>query len=103
MLLRLVTLLAAQLFDLATFGVMVGRHGVAAEANPTVGNLFVELGMPAVALLKILLIVAVGALAVAAWARGGRGAWMLVGVAPIAIAIIAGVFGGYTNAVAYLG
>jgi hypothetical protein len=102
-LLRLVTLFVAQSFDLATFSAMVARHGVAAEANPLVGGLFLTLGMPAVAMAKLLLVVLVAALAVAGWARGGRGTWALVGIVPVAIAIAAGLLGGITNTWAYLG
>ena len=46
--LRLATLALAQAIDLATFSMMVARHGAAAEANPLVNDLFVTLGMPAV-------------------------------------------------------
>ena len=103
MLLRLVTLFVAQSFDLATFSVMVGRHGVAAEANPLVGTCSCRSGCRPSPSLKLLLVVFVGALAVAAWARGGRGSWALVGIVPVAFAIVAGLFGGITNTWAYLG
>ena len=102
-LLRLVTLAVAQSLDLITFTVMVERRGVVAEANPLVGDLFVAHGLAAVAALKILLVLLIGALVVAAWARGGRGVWMLVGAIPLTLAIAAGIFGGWTNAMAYLG
>ena len=101
--LGLATLVLAQSLDLVTFSVMVGRRGVAAELNPLVGGMYVHLGMPAIVAAKILLIVLVGALAIAGWARGGRGVWWLVGAIPVAIAIAFGLIGGYTNAVAYLG
>jgi hypothetical protein len=97
------TLFVAQSFDLATFAVMVGRHGVAAEANPLVSHLFVEFGMPAVTAVKLLVIVEVAALAVAAWARGGRGVWRLVGLVPLGLAIAVGLVGGITNTLAYFG
>ena len=101
--LRIATLFLAQVFDLATFGIMVGRHGAAAEANPLVSDLFVSYGMPAVVFAKLALIVLVGALAVAASARGGRGVWSMVGGLPIALAITAGLIGGISNAAVILG
>lgn len=103
MLLRLGTLALAQLLDLTTFLVMVARRGVEAEANPTVVGLFVAAGPSAVAAVKILLVILVAALAVAAWSRGGTGAWRIVGVVPLAYGIAAGLFGGFTNLVTYLG
>ena len=47
---RFMTLAIAQAFDFATFSVMVRLHGVVAEANPLVKNMFLQLGTPAVAL-----------------------------------------------------
>ncbi len=101
--LRLATLALAQAVDLATFSVMVARHGAAAEANPLVSDLFVTLGLPAVVVAKLALIVLVGALCVTSAARGGRGVWSLVGGLPLALAIAAGLIGGITNAATLLG
>ena len=95
--LRLVTLALAQAFDLATFSVMVARHGPAAEANPLVSDLFVTHGMPAVLVAKIALVVLIGALSVAAAANDRRGVWSIVGGLPLALAIAAGLIGGITN------
>ena len=96
--LRLATLLVAQSFDLATFSLMVARHGTIAEANPIVVDLFVSYGMPAVVLAKAALVVLVGALSVAAWSqRGGTRVWAFVGGLPLAIAIAFGLIGGITN------
>ena len=96
--LRLATLVVAQSFDLATFSLMVARHGTIAEANPIVVDLFVSFGMPAVFLAKAALMVLVGALSVAAWSqRGGTRIWSLVGGLPLAIAIAFGLIGGITN------
>ncbi|HET7168584.1 MAG TPA: hypothetical protein VFI69_05235 [Candidatus Limnocylindrales bacterium] len=100
--LRLVTLLLAQALDLATFSVMVGRHGPIAEANPIVSDLFLAYGMPAVVFAKLTLVVLVGALTAAAWARGRRGVWSVVGGFPLAVAIAVGLIGGITNAATYL-
>jgi hypothetical protein len=101
--LRLATLALAQAIDLATFSVMVTRHGAVAEANPIVSNLFVTLGLPAVALAKLALVVLVGALFLASAARGGRGVWSLIGGLPLALAIAAGIIGGITNTAVLLG
>src|SRR6476660_8178946 len=101
--LRLATLCLAQALDLATFSVMVARHGTAAEANPFVSDLFDAFGMPAVVAAKLALVCLIGALCIAAWGRGGRGRWATVGGLPLALAIAAGLIGGITNTAAFLG
>ncbi len=100
--LRLATLFIAQAFDLATFSAMVARHGAAAEANPIVTGLLGSHGMPAVVMVKLALVLLVGALSVAAWSQGRRGVWSLVGGLPLALAIAAGLVGGITNAATLL-
>src|SRR4249920_4109357 len=80
--LRLATLFLAQAFDLATFSVMVARHGATAEANPIVSDLFDSFGMPAVAFAKLALVLLVGALFIAASSRGRRGVWAMIGGLP---------------------
>src|SRR4051794_20080159 len=60
--LRIATLALAQALDLATFAVMVARHGPLAEANPVVADLYGEMGMPAVALAKFALVLLVAGL-----------------------------------------
>lgn len=101
--LRLATLALAQGIDLATFSVMVARHGAAAEANPLVSDLFTTLGLPAVLAAKIALVTLIGALCVASAARGRRGVWAMVGGLPLALAIAAGLIGGITNTAVLLG
>lgn len=100
--LRVVTLFLAQSFDLATFSIMVARHGAGAEANPVVSDLFNSYGMPAVVIVKLVLIVGVAALALAAAGQGSRKMWAFVGGLPVAVAIAAGLIGGITNAATYL-
>ena len=100
--LRLATLVLAQGLDLATFSVMVARHGAAAEANPLVSDLFDTFGMPVVVFAKLALIALVGALSIAASSRGNRGVWSMVGGLPLALAIAAGLIGGITNTAALL-
>jgi hypothetical protein len=101
-LLRFLTLLAAQGLDFATFNTMVASYGPKAEANPLVQELFIALGTPAVATAKFLLIGLVIALGVAAAARGRQGIWSTVGGLPLALAIVAGLIGGITNAAVIL-
>jgi hypothetical protein len=100
--LRLATLFLAQAVDLATFSVMVARHGATAEANPIVSDLFHSYGMPAVVIAKLALVLLVGALSVAAAERERRGVWSMIGGLPLALAITAGLIGGITNAAAFL-
>ena len=95
--LRLATLFLAQALDLVTFSLMVARHGGVAEANPIVGSMFESSGMVATVLAKVALVVLIGALSVAAWARGNRGVWSMVGGLPLALAITAGLIGAITN------
>lgn len=102
MLLRFLTLFAAQALDFATFNTMVANHGPSAEANPLVQGLFSALGTPAVAVAKVLLIGLVAALGVAAAARGRQGVWSTVGGLPLALAIAAGLIGSITNAAVIL-
>lgn len=100
--LRIATLMLAQAFDLATFSVMVARHGATAEANPIVSDLFMAYGMPAVVLAKLALVILVGALCVSASTQRGGRVWALVGGLPLALAITAGLIGGITNAATFL-
>ena len=100
--LRLLTLALAQGLDLVTFLVMIDRHGLAAEANPFVTDLFATHGLQAVIVAKFALIVAIGALSVAAFANGRVGAWRMIGGLPLALAITAGLVGGITNAAVIL-
>ena len=95
---RFLTLFAAQGLDFATFNAMVATNGPSAEANPLIHGMFVSMGTPAVALVKVALIALVVALGVAAAARGRQGIWSTVGGLPLALAIAAGLIGGITNA-----
>jgi len=96
--LRLATILAAQLFDFATFTMMIGRHGIAGEANPIVAQGFVAFGLPIVAIGKIALIVLCGSLQVVLL-RGvgtGRASWRLATLVAL-LAVAAGLAGGISN------
>jgi hypothetical protein len=96
-LLRFVTLAAAQLFDFATFYTMVGVKGASAEANPLIHGLFISYGTPAVLVAKVFLITVIVCLGVAASVRGRQGTWAAVGGVPLALGIAAGLIGGITN------
>ena len=89
------TMSAAQLFDLGTFVTMVGRVGPGAEANPLVGALFGLGGFPMVAIAKVAmlaLVSAIGAILVIARPKLAAGV--------IAIAIVIGLLGGLSNSAA---
>lgn len=91
------TMSAAQLFDLATFGTMVHRLGLGAEANPLVGLLFGLYGYPLVAIAKVVLlamVTAVGAILL----RSAKTTHIAAAV--LAFGIIIGLVGGISNAIA---
>jgi hypothetical protein len=98
--LRLATILAAQLFDFATFTIMIARHGIVGEANPIVAQGFVAFGLPIVVIGKIALIVLCGSLQVVLL-RGvgtGRASWRLATLVAL-LAVAAGLAGGISNLV----
>jgi hypothetical protein len=98
MLLRLATILAAQLFDFATFTMMIARHGIAGEANPIVAQGFVAFGLPIVVIGKTALIVLCGSLQVVLlqFIGTGRTTWRLATLVAL-LAVAAGLAGGISN------
>jgi hypothetical protein len=96
--LRLATILAAQLFDFATFTMMIARHGIAGEANPIVAQGFVAFGLPVVVIGKIALIVLCGSLQVVLLRSvdGRRASWRLATLVAL-LAVTAGLAGGISN------
>jgi hypothetical protein len=100
--LPLLTAVAAQLFDLGTFIVMVRRFGAEAEANPLVAAIFADYGTPLVALAKLSVLLLVVALAVSTARRSPR-VRLFAGALPVTVAIIAGLIGGLSNARVILG
>jgi hypothetical protein len=96
--LSLITMAAAQLFDFATFAAMVERVGPHAEVNPIVHGMLDSLGVTPVAITKLLLVVLVGSVAVILTRHGGRTAHRWAARSVVAVAILAGLLGGLTNA-----
>jgi hypothetical protein len=91
------TLSAAQLFDLATFGTMVHRLGAGAEANPLVALLFALGGYPLVAIAKVVLLAVVTSIGAILLKRTSTA--KLAG-AILAIGIVIGLAGGISNTMA---
>lgn len=100
--LRLATLVAAQLFDFGTFSLMVGRHGIVAEANPVVAAGFVIFGLPFLAVAKVALVVLVGSVVVLLGRHEGRGKVAISSLAAVVTvaAVAGGLLGGISNVAA---
>jgi len=97
MALALLTLTTAQLFDLGTFVRMIEGRGLSAEANPLVQFLAIDFGVPFVAVAKVVgLSLVVSVIAVLASRSSSRHAALIGGV--FAVAIVAGLVGGWSNA-----
>jgi len=90
------TMTLAQLLDLGTFVAMVRRVGLGGEANPVVSSLVADYGLPIAAIAKLALLAFVIALSVVLTSRTRR-VDRVIGVAVIALAIVAGVVGGGSN------
>ena len=82
----------AHLFDYASFLVMIGRHGLDAEANPVVVHLIQELGLPGVTVAKLVTVTFAALLALVIAPRRRRLAMTL-----ITFGVVAGLVGGLTN------
>jgi predicted alpha/beta hydrolase len=85
-------LVAAHLFDLASFVVMTDMHGLGAEANPIVVFLHQEIGLPGLTVLKVAA-VAFGGTVFALIAPHRR----RLATAVIVYGIAAGMVGGLSN------
>jgi hypothetical protein len=98
---RIAAVLAAQLFDFATFTIMVGRHGIGTELNPLVAHGFAGFGMPMVAVMKIALVLLLGSILVVL-DRPGQVDRRLPWIPPViaVFAVIAGLIGGLSNTIA---
>ena len=94
---RLAALFAAQFFDLGTFSMMVGRHGVAAEANPIVAQGFQDWGLLLVIVAKLALFVLVGSIVVLLATHPTRRASLGIAAVISVAAVVAGFTGGVSN------
>ena len=99
---RIASVLAAQLFDIATFTIMVSRHGIVTEMNPLVAQGFAGSGMPMVILMKAALVVLVSSTIVVLSRRKApaRGAAPDLAQVVTLVAVVAGLVGGITNVAA---
>jgi hypothetical protein len=91
------TMSAAQLFDLGTFVAMTQRLGPHAEANPLVGVMFASYGYPMVAIVKVVLLAVVSAVGAILVDRSAR---PRLAAAVVAMAIVIGMVGGLSNSAA---
>jgi hypothetical protein len=91
-LVALAALVAAHLFDLASFLVMTARHGLAAEANPIVVALAEAHGVAGLTVVKLASVTFVASTFVVIAPRRRRLAMTIV-----IIGIAAGLVGGLTN------
>jgi hypothetical protein len=82
----------AHLFDWASFLVMIGRHGLGAEANPIVVTLFEEAGVPGVTLAKLATVAFAALLALLLAPKRRRMAMAL-----LSFGMLAGFVGGISN------
>jgi hypothetical protein len=96
--LRVAALFAAQLFDFGTFTVMVGRHGIEAEANPLIAQGFMAYGLPLLALTKAALILLVGSILVLLDRPGASPRMTRLAATTVALlAVASGLVGGLSN------
>ena len=97
---RLAALFAAQFFDLGTFSVMVGRHGIAAELNPIVAQGFLGWGMLIVVAAKLALVVLVGSIVFLLATRPAKPLSLRLAAVVTILAVAAGLTGGMSNVAA---
>jgi hypothetical protein len=102
MALALITATVAQMLDLGTFVRMIAIHGPVAEGNPLVNHLIVEMGLPFVAVTKIAALALVIAIVAVLWGNEQRRRHPRLAGAILGFAIVAGVFGAWTNATVIL-
>ncbi len=88
----LAALVAAHLFDLASFVVMTGRHGLTAELNPIVVMLAEGYGLPGLTIAKIASVVLLGTVVVVLSPKRRR-----LASSVLVIGISAGLLGGISN------
>ena len=96
--LALITLTVAQLFDLGTFVRMITMHGAAAEANPLVRLVLLDDGLATLAVAKLAALSLVVAIVVVLAGRTEGSGHARLAASVVAIAIVAGMLGGWSNA-----
>jgi len=96
----LLTVTFAQLLDLGTFARMIDAHGIAAEANPLVAGLLESHGLPFAAVAKVAALSLVVAVIVVLGERSDRPGHPRLARSVAGLAVIAGLVGGLTNALA---
>jgi hypothetical protein len=100
--LAIITVTVAQLFDLGTFVRMIAGHGAGAEANPIVRSLLVDYGMPTLAVVKVVVLSLVVAVVAQLAGRSSQVQHRAIVAAVVAVAILAGLVGGWSNAAVIL-
>jgi hypothetical protein len=103
MILAVLVVTAAQLLDLGTFVRMVMLNGPLAEANPLVRQVLSTFGVPYVAVLKIVALSLVVAIIAVLASRADRPRNTRLAGAVAATSIVAGIIGGWTNAISIVG
>jgi len=93
----LMTMVAAQLFDLSTFLAMLRRVGPAAETNPFVVDTLTNHGLPILVIGKLVVVGFVAALTVVL-IHSQRPSQARIAALVVAISIVAGLVGGGSNA-----
>lgn len=99
LLFRLAALMAAQLFDLATFTIMVARHGIRHEMNPLIAHAFAGFGLPALVALKLALVLLLGSIVIllARLPRGRRRSFIDLAALITVLGVAGGLVGGVSN------
>ncbi|TMQ10073.1 MAG: hypothetical protein E6J90_36820 [Deltaproteobacteria bacterium] len=96
--LAIITVTVAQLFDLGTFVRMIAGHGPEAETNPIVRYLLLDHGMPTLIVAKIVVLSLVVAVVAELAGRSSQVEHRSTVAAVVAVAIVAGLVGGWSNA-----
>jgi hypothetical protein len=103
MTLAVLTMTAAQLFDLGTFIRLIDVHGIHAEANPLVHHLLAADGLPLAGVAKVAGLAVVVAVTVVLAGRPDRPSHPRLAWTVAAVAVLAGLVGGLSNALVILG
>jgi hypothetical protein len=93
----LIVMALAQLLDLTTFAYMIEHHGPEAEANPLIAQLVATYGVAMPMITKGALVLLVASIAVILGTRGGPRSHRRLALGIVAVAIVVGIFGGWTN------